>query len=252
VLYRPVYSCAGHPDAETLAGLIYLLAHSTLFDYFCLMTSRRTGFDRQTFNKEEFEALPFPEIANLRASERAEIRNLTQRLQHRVIETQTDLDRFIFRMYGLNPDDVQLAHDTLFSVARYRKAGKAALEPTTRETREPFLLALRNALEPYFDVCDERAAVREAEFQPGYRREPWFFLSVSRESTSVPINRALIRKAMEVANQRGCSRMIIHAPGKRGLLIGLLNQRRWWTVTRARICAQHIIREQLGACGLAE
>jgi hypothetical protein len=40
--------------------------------------------------------------------------------------------------------------------------------------------------------------------------------------------------------------------GKRGLLIGLLNQRRWWTVTRARLCAQHIIRERLGACGLAE
>ena len=36
------------------------------------------------------------------------------------------------------------------------------------------------------------------------------------------------------------------------LLLGLLNQRRWWTVTRARLCAQHIIRERLGECGLAE
>ena len=33
---------------------------------------------------------------------------------------------------------------------------------------------------------------------------------------------------------------------------GLLNQRRWWTVTRARLCAQHIIREHLGAFGLPE
>jgi len=32
----------------------------------------------------------------------------------------------------------------------------------------------------------------------------------------------------------------------------LLNQRRWWTATRARLCAQHIIREGLGACGLRE
>ncbi len=59
------------------------------------------------------------------------------------------------------------------------------------------------------------------------------------------INPSLMRKAMEAANQRGCSRIIVQAPGKRGLLIGLLNQRRWWTVTRARLCAQHIIREQL-------
>lgn len=32
------YSCAGHPEAETLSSLIYLLPHSTLFTYFCLMT----------------------------------------------------------------------------------------------------------------------------------------------------------------------------------------------------------------------
>ena len=35
------------------------------------------------------------------------------------------------------------------------------------------------------------------------------------------------------------------------LLLGLLNQRRWWTVTRACLCSQHIIREHLGAFGLA-
>jgi hypothetical protein len=57
---------------------------------------------------------------------------------------------------------------------------------------------------------------------------------------------------MEVANKRGTSRIIVHASGKRGLLLGLLNQRRWWTHTRARLCAQHIVREHLGAFGLPE
>jgi hypothetical protein len=46
------YSCAGHPDAETLAALIHLLAHSTVFDYFCLMTSSQSGFDRQCLTSE--------------------------------------------------------------------------------------------------------------------------------------------------------------------------------------------------------
>ena len=94
--------------------------------------------------------------------------------------------------------------------------------------------------------------MREAEFQPDTWREPWFFLSVSREADTVKVNPSLMRKAMEAANQRGCSRIIVHAPKKSGLLLGLLNQRRWWTVTRARLCAQHIIRERLGACGLPE
>jgi hypothetical protein len=246
------YSCAGHPEAETLAGLIYLLAHSTLFDYFCLMTSRRSGFDRQTFNKEEFDALPFPDIAKLPAKDKRSIRELAQRLQHNLSEPRTKVNDLIFRLYGLNPAAVQVAEDTIFSAASYRKAGKAALYQTTTETREPFLSTLRRELEPYFDVCGEHASVKEAEFQPDSWREPWVLFFVSRESTSVQVSPNLIRKAMEAANQNGCSRIVIHASGKRGLLIGLLNQRRWWTVTRAQLCAQYIIRERLGACGLAE
>ncbi|MGC3988347.1 MAG: N-6 DNA methylase [Chthoniobacteraceae bacterium] len=246
------YSCAGHPEANTLAALIYLLPHSTLFAYFCLMTSRRSGFDRQTFNKEEFDALPFPDLKKLPATKKAIIKNLAKRLQHDAKKPWKEINEFIFSLYGLDADAVQVAADTLFAAASYRKAGKAALDRTTGDTRADFITTLRDELEPYFDVCAERAAVREAEFQPDTWREPWFFLTVSREADSVPINPSLMKKAMEAANQRGCSRIIVHAPGKRGLLVGLLNQRRWWTVTRARLCAQHIIRERLGACGLPE
>ncbi|MHB1309533.1 MAG: Eco57I restriction-modification methylase domain-containing protein, partial [Limisphaerales bacterium] len=246
------YSCAGHPEAETLAALIYLLPHSTLFAYFCLMTSIRSGFDRQTFNKEEFDALPFPDLAKLPAAKKATIRSLAQRLQHDASKPWREINEFIFRLYGLDADAVQVAEDTLFAAATYRKAGKAALDRTTRDTRAGFVQTLRDEFEPYFDVCGEHAAVCEAQFQPDTWREPWFFLAVSRAADSVPINPSLMRKAMEAANQRGCSRIIVHAPGRRGLLIGLLNQRRWWTVTRARLCAQHIIRERLGACGLPE
>lgn len=246
------YSCAGHPESEALAALIYLLPHSTLFAYFCLMTSRRSGFDRQTFNKEEFDALPFPDLAKLPSATKATIRNLAQRLQHDASKPWQEINEFIFRLYGLDADAVQIAEDTLFAAASYRKAGKAALDRTTRDARVDFVQTLRDELEPYFDVCGEHAAVREAELQPDTWHEPWFFLTVSREADSVPINPSLMRKAMKAANQGGCSRIIVHAPSKRGLLIGLLNQRRWWTITRARLCAQHIIRERLGACGLPE
>jgi len=246
------YSCAGHPEAETLAGLIYLLAHSSLFAYFCLMTSRRSGFDRQTFNKEEFDALPFPDLKTLPATTNACIRNLAHRLEQDAIKPWGEMDSFIFHLYGLGDDAVQVARDTLFSAASYRRAGKAALERTRRETRADFVNALREALEPYFDVCGQHAAVHEAEFQFDAWREPWFFLAISREADRAPVNANLMRKAMELANDRGTSRIIVQAPGKHGLLVGLLNQRRWWTVTRARLCSQHIIRRHLGAFGLAE
>lgn len=246
------YSCADLPDSTTLAALLYLLPQSTLFAYFCLMTSRRSGFDRQTFNKEEFDALPLPDIAALSDDTKAKIRDLANRVRKNAKKPWSELNQFIFQLHGLKPDDVQVAEDTLFSASSYRQAGRSALDCTKPNTRLDFIETLGASLEPYFDICGEHVAVREAEFQPESWQEPWFFLSISCETETVNVNPALMRKAMEAANKRGCSRIIINAPQKKGILLGLLNQRRWWTVTRARLCAQHIIRERLGACGLPE
>ena len=94
------------------------------------MTSRRTGFDRQTFNKEEFDALPFPDIAKLPAATKASIRSLAQRLQCDSRKPWRELNEFIFGLYGLDADAVQVASDTLFAAASYRKAGRAPLDRT--------------------------------------------------------------------------------------------------------------------------
>lgn len=244
------YSCAGHPEADTLAALLFLLPHSTLFDYFCLMTSRRSGFDRQTFNKEEFDALPFPDLTKLSTAIKSSIRKVADRLENDTVKPWAEIDSLIFRLYGLDDDAVQVAADTLFAAASYRKAGKASFDRTIQNTRADFVGTLRDELEPYFDVCGEHVAVREADFQPDTWREPWFFLAISREGDTVPVNASLMSKAMAAANDRGTSRIIVHAHGKRGLLLGLLNQRRWWTITRARLCAQRIVGQHLGSFGL--
>jgi len=246
------YSCDGHPDAETQAALIFLLAHGTLFRYFSLMVSVSIGADRMLLTKQDFDALPFPDIGSLSATSKSQIRSLARRLQEQARKPWREVNAFLFELYGLDADAVQVAEDTLFAAASYRRAGRSSLDCTTRDSRAEFLATLRESLEPYFDVCGEHVAVHEAEFQPDTWREPWFFLSVSREAETVRINANLMREAMQAANQRGCSRVIVHAPRKSGLLLGLLNRRRWWTITRARLCAQHIIREHLGACGLPE
>ncbi len=246
------YSCHGVEEDTLLASLIFLVMHSTAFRYFSLMRSSSLGVDRMILTKGDIDHFPFPDHRTLPARTKGVIHSLAQRLQYDASKPWREINEFIFRLYGLDADAVQIAEDTLFSAASFRKAGKAALDRTTRDTRVDFVQTLRGELEPYFDVCGEHASVREAEFQPDTWRQPWFFLAISREADSVPINATLMRKAMKVANEQGCSRIIVHAPNKQGLLIGLLNQRRWWTVTRARLCAQHIIRERLSACGLPE
>lgn len=245
------YSCAEHREGKALAAMLYLLSQSILFDYWCLMTSAGIGADFQTLNKEELDAIPFPDPANLTEDDKAQLQSLASRLQRDTKKPWDEIDACLFALYGLDETDVQTARDTLFAAAAYRKAGQAALARTTVSSRAEFGAALSKHLSPFFNVCGESVSVVEpAGWQTDQWREPWVFLAVSREGITVPVNAALMQTAMEAANRKSASRIIVRAPGRRGLLIGLLNQRRWWTQTRALLCAQHIIRHDLAAFGL--
>jgi hypothetical protein len=246
------YSCAGIDEGSLIAALIFLVMHSTAFRYFSLMHSPSLGVDRMILTQGDIDCFPFPDSRTLPAAKKGTIRDLAHRLQHDAQKPWQEINEFIFSLYGLDADAVQVARDTLFAAASYRRAGRDALERTTHDTRINFITTLRDELEPYFDVCGEHVAVLEAEFQPDTCRESWFFLAVSRKADTVRVNPSLMREAMRVANERGSSRIIVHVPGRHGLLLGILNQRRWWTITRARLCAQHIIRERLNAFGLPE
>lgn len=246
------YSCAGHPEEETLAALLYLVPHSTLFSYFCLMSSRRAGFDRQTFNKEELDALPFPDPSLLSKLEKSTIRGLASDLESGATEAFLQIDSFLFRLYGLDDEAAQTIRDTLFSAMSYRRQGSAALDRTTQPDREPFRHELGELLAPFFNVCGEQVFVEEMRDPPDRWEQPWFFLALSRAPASVAVSPALLRTAMQEANERSASRIFVRLPGKRGLLLGLLDERRWWTITRARLCGQAILRQHLDAFGLPE
>lgn len=246
------YSCAGNAESEILASLIYLLAHSTLFRYFALMVSVSQGADHMIFTKQDFDALPFPDLATLSPTQKTDIRELRGRIESESSGALDQADAFLFHLYGLDGRSVQVIKDTLYSSIPYRKAGRDALERTQHETRTEFIAELQESLEPYFDVCGEHCTVQEAAFQPDEWSAPWYFLAVSRDADSVPVDANLLREAMKIANQHGSSRIVVQAPNRHGLLLGLLNRRRWWTRTRAFLCGQHIIRHHLSAFGLPE
>ena len=244
------FSFAGHPDASTLAAFLFIVAHSNLFRYFVLMVSVSQGSDRMIFTKQDLEALPFPDVSKLSSSQKQTIRELAHRLESDPQKPWDEIDLFLFRLYGLDEAASQTARDTLFAAAAYRRQGRAALQRTFRKHRETFCAELSDMLEPYFDVCGEKVLIEEPLNQPSTWEQPWFFLAISRSKEVIPINSSLLLAAMEEANRNSSSRIIVRAPGRRGLLLGLLNQQRWWTISRARLCGQHIIRQHLEAFGL--
>jgi hypothetical protein len=104
----------------TDAALLYLLPHSKLFAYFSLMTSRRSGFDRQTFNKEEFDALPFPDFAELLTRDKTTLCNLAHQLEPNAVKPWDEIDSLPFRLYGLDNDAVAV----LVSAGKLRPLGR--------------------------------------------------------------------------------------------------------------------------------
>lgn len=159
------YSCAGHPDADSLACLLYLIPHSTLFRYFSLMISLSQGADRMMFTKQDLDALSFPDLASLPTATKTVLRKFAHRLEHDARKPGDEIDALIFRLYRLDDETQQVIRDTLFSAAAYRRAGRDALKRTTRDSRAPFRDALQTLLTPFFEICGQRVAVTEPAFQ---------------------------------------------------------------------------------------
>jgi len=247
------YSCEGHPQAETLRALIYLIVHSELFRYFTMMTSRSQGTDYMRFIKQDLDRIPFPDVAKLTKAKSRKVLALATSLQNDSPKPWTKIDQLIFELYGVDRDDAQVIQDTLFTSAAYRKKGRPALGVTGDEDRSVFSKELAGMLQPFFEICGERAVVEVLPaFRPAIGKDAWSFVSVHRDGQKFTLSPSLIRKAMEEADRYGSSRIIVRATGKKGLLVGVLNQRRWWTISRARLCAQHIISQHLEACGLSD
>lgn len=244
------YSCSGHRDPESLGALLFLLPHSSLFRYFASMVSVSQGADRLIFTKQDFDSLPFPEVSGLQPQQRASLVKLARSVQQRTAAPVDEIDEAIFRLYQLDTEASQTIRDTLFSAAVYRKKGRDAFVPTQRTDREVFSSELSDLLTPFFEVCGERLFVQEPLRQPDLWREAWAFLGLSRFAEPLEIDPQLLAEAMSQADVRGASRIFVRLPESRGLLLGLLNQKRWWTITRARLCGQSILREHLSAFGL--
>lgn len=256
------YSCKGSANANLLADLIFLLPHTMVCRYFILMTSTQLGADRQMFLKEEFDAIPFPDLSALPDDTKATIKRLAHDLENNPPATKpwAAIDEFFFSLYQIEPPEVQVMKDTLFSAAPYRIEGKAAFAPVTFDnemdycSRASFAESLKDMIQPFFEISGHQAEVtirpKGLEQRPQF--DVWAFVAIHRQDQPVEVDSRLLNLAAKQADTYGTSRVIVRLEGKRGLLLGLLNEQRWWTQSRATFCAQHIVRDYLEAFDLSE
>ena len=242
------FSAYGLSDVSPVSFL-YLLMHSELFRYHVLMTSSRMGAERRTFLKENIENFPFPTIDVLPKRQRQRAVKLSSQLETSSSKPWKAINDFIYDLYGLDEYDRQVVKDTLEVAAPFKEARNRANSAPAKNDCNAFYAELQRLLAPSFDITHEKVSIDEVEIATQDILSPWHFFSVSSPSTSTILTQAvqkrLISQITREANKTGCSRVVVHEKGL--LLVGIIGQYRYWTLSCARLCALDILRHHLDA-----
>ena len=243
------FSAARHPDAEVaevLVSLLHLITHSVLFQYYCLMVSSHLGAERRTFIKVDLESFPFPDPDMLTRAQKRRILTLSERLETQATKPWEQINKFIFELYGLDEDDARVVRDTVTVGLPYQSSRRPAEQPASHSQADAFRTYLEEMLQPSFAIVHQRVRV---ELLPAVRGEwdpAWRFLSIALDGGEFQVTDAFVRSLMEEANKAAASRVVMRVPDG-GLLLGVLNQRRFWTQSRARLCGVYSLRQHLDA-----
>ena len=238
------FSAATSPDGQVIASALYLALHSSLYQHFCLMRSSRQGASFRTILKEDVEAFPFPDPTRLSDADKRRTIELAQALETRVTKPWSEIDDFIFSLYGLDEHDATVVRDTVTFSGPYRSIRQPAELPAGPEELEMFRGYLEDMLQPLFQVADQRCVI--SVINAGEWYPPWRFVSVTLAGDQLGDTQKLLKRLMVEASKTGASRIVLRVTNG-GLLVGILNQRRFWTRSRARLCSLYIERHHLDA-----
>jgi hypothetical protein len=142
--------------------------------------------------------------------------------------------------------DLTVIRDTLATAMPFQGARRRACNPPEKPDILKFAATLQSALQPFFAIIDETlevSAVEETDKASTYQL-PFRFLLLKRQSDTAVLPPEAVREAiLHLAEEGGVTRIVQHLTG--AVLVGLFNQYRYWTPSRARLLATEIAREHL-------
>ena len=240
------YSTAGHDNPEGLARLLYLVVHSRLWRHHYFTHSSRIGASFRTFLKEDLDGFPFPNPKTLTSFQWRRVDRLAQELPGNDFNVRKEVDKLVLDFYGLNAHDATVISDTVRFGAPYQSARLPAEKPPQRNDVEAFCRYLVNMIQPFVKGLGAELCAAEPGGQTETTLAPWRFISLTPQNSQVEIPPSFLLDVMQEANRTAASRILMVLP-QGGLFIGLLNQLRFWSQSRARLCGLHIVRQHLSA-----
>lgn len=239
------YSGHGHPDGDRLVRYLHLFVHSYVWMHRALITSPKLGVERREFYKADLDQAPFVPFENLSPSQRCEIDHLSERLLDEDVAVFEDIDAFFARLFGLSKLDAETIRDTIEMALPYSENRARACSLADFQV-PAFISRLTTILRPFVRKHGKDVQVTEWQPSPSLATDdsPFKVLLVGSAGTSVDMPDEFYRtQILPLANEIGASRFLFELPY--GLAVAILNQQRYWTLSRARLCAAEIINRHM-------
>jgi hypothetical protein len=238
------YSTHGYPEAELLARYLHLLLHSSVWLHFGLITGVQFGAERNKLQKQSIDDFPIVGLDKLMKIQKEQVNELSRQLVSGG-DVFTEIDRFFAKIYGLTDADLNVVQDTLDIGQAYRESSgmRACASPTTAECNR-FVERLRQLLAPLVEVEPEALAAT-LWFPEGRPKAGQTFgaILLGRPADEMD-EKTYFQKVLPLTDNTGASQVLMKLTDG-GLLVGLRNQYRYWTCTRARLLAAEIARRHL-------
>lgn len=239
------YSTAGHEHPKGLARLLYLIVHSRLWTHHYLTHSSRIGASYRTILKQDLDKFSFPNPSALTTDQWRRVELLAKRLRDDDHKPFEEIDEFVSVLYDLNSNDMAVIADTVLFGSPFRSARLPAEQPPENAEIEAFHRYLLKMIQPFLDDPSTLSAFT-VPIERGTYSSSWRFVGLSRLNGPGDVSPAFLSSVVREGNRISASRIVVVLPAG-GLLVGLLNQRRFWSQSRARLCGLHIVRRHLSA-----
>ena len=162
-------------------------------------------------------------------------------------EVFSDIDAFFAGLYRLKQRDMEVIRDTLSVELPFKSVrARASSTPSSKQRRE-FCMRLEGVLRPFFKRLGQTVSVDLPAVRVVTEDCPFSVVRISNDwELDLEIEDSIARQALELANRTGASMAIIETDTPRTCFVGILNHARYWTASRARLCAVRILREGMG------
>lgn len=223
----------GNPEA--LARYLHVLTYSKLFQYRILMSSAKFGVERDAIQKEDVDDFPIIPFEKLDPQTVDQLQALSKAIADEQLPWR-EVDELVFKVYDI-PENLQgIIADTLSVSLPYTATTERAERPPSPEEVEVFRSALEGHLRPLFELAGLSLRVERRPLTEG----SWAFLDVVCGEYEPPSWDQMWLK--QLADDQGASGIFVPNPPYH-IGVGILAQYRYWTPSRAHLCALTIIRK---------